>query len=477
MANSRKTPTDFSRSVHWIRSKIARVGGRKIRVVIYARYSTDEQNPQSIEAQVAYCRRFLTALGLSDDELQITVLSDPGISGEIIHRPGILQVLEGIQKRRFDLVVPEDASRLYRNVSATMEFAETAVDHDVRLICINDEVDTADEEYWEDRLYEAARHHAKSNKLTSRRIQRALEDLWEQGAAIGLLKPGYRRMATHPAANGEAEFGPFFDEVDPAQASIILETYRRVAGGEQPWVVAGWLTSIGFPKAANSRSAVWTADNVIALIKRLDYRGVQIWRATARKKKKRTGKRYNRKNESERILTRDMPKLRIVEDWVWYKANEAICARNRNGHVRSGDEHCLAGIPRDSRSPLSNLFFCHCCKQKMHGDGRREGGYRCSICRDGLCWNKASALADLTHHAICGAITKQLRSLGERVGRLAEQAGPLLSDGGRRDVRRIELQREAHEHKTAIDNLNAALETAKVSPQSTILRIGKHEEE
>ena len=84
---------------------------------------------------------------------------------------------------------------------ACVELVNNAVDQDIRMFCINDEVDTADEEYWEDRLYDAARHHARSNKFTSRRIKRAHEELWDQGAAIGMLKPGYRRNPiTRPRA-------------------------------------------------------------------------------------------------------------------------------------------------------------------------------------------------------------------------------------------------------------------------------------
>ena len=46
----------------WVRHPIRMFLGVALRVLIYARYSTDEQNPRSIDAQVAYCRRFLEAL-------------------------------------------------------------------------------------------------------------------------------------------------------------------------------------------------------------------------------------------------------------------------------------------------------------------------------------------------------------------------------------------------------------------------------
>ena len=87
--------------------------GRRLRVLIYARFSTDEQNQLSIEAQISYCKRFLTELGMTDFE--IVVIFDKGISGEIIFRPGINEVRAGIDARQWDLIIVEDCSRLFRN--------------------------------------------------------------------------------------------------------------------------------------------------------------------------------------------------------------------------------------------------------------------------------------------------------------------------------------------------------------------------
>src|SRR4051794_82468 len=80
-------------------------------ILIYARYSTDEQNPRSIEDQVAFCRRFIESLGLTD--VRIEVISDEGKSGELRSRPGIDQVRAGISARRWYLILGEDCSRFF----------------------------------------------------------------------------------------------------------------------------------------------------------------------------------------------------------------------------------------------------------------------------------------------------------------------------------------------------------------------------
>jgi DNA invertase Pin-like site-specific DNA recombinase len=159
---------------------------------MYARYSTEEQDESSIPDQFAYCRRYLETLGYDLKLLVIDEFSDPETSGERVSRPGIDRVADGIEQRKWDLLICEDTSRLFRNSTACCELVETAYDMRMRVIAINDDVDT-DEEGWEDRLHEAANHHAKANRYTSSRIKRKLTSLWHSGAAIGLLKPGYRR--------------------------------------------------------------------------------------------------------------------------------------------------------------------------------------------------------------------------------------------------------------------------------------------
>src|SRR4051812_21828705 len=142
--------------------------GTALRVLIYARYSTEEQNPRSIDAQVAYCRRFLEDLGVKDFTLD--VMSDEGISGEQIWRPGINQVSGGIEAKRWNLILVEDSSRLFRDPQPCIQLVRAAVDQNIRMICMSDYTDTEEKDRWEDQLYEAQRHHAQTNRFTRRRI-------------------------------------------------------------------------------------------------------------------------------------------------------------------------------------------------------------------------------------------------------------------------------------------------------------------
>jgi hypothetical protein len=203
------------------------------------------------------------------------------------------------------------------------------------------------------------------NRRVSKRVKRGLEGLWRKGAAIGLLRPGYKRTPTRPATEHEPAKGPFYDDIDPKWKDVVHETYVKFYRKELPWTVARWLTEQGLPKCGNSTNKEWSDRNAIDLIRRSVYRGVEEYRNTIVRKERESGRHLSVRNEPEEVWTREMPHLRIVEDWLWLGANAAIDERCNHESPPGGAEHPLAGIPRDSRGPLSGLFFCGNCGAKM----------------------------------------------------------------------------------------------------------------
>lgn len=470
-----RTPSRSGPPPFWSRFPIRCPRGRRLRVLCYARYSTEEQDPRSIEDQVAYCRRFLGTFGLRDEDLEITVIYDREISGEVIFRPGIDQVRAGLEIRAWDLIVVEDASRLFRDVAACIELVRIAVDQGIRVVAINDEVDTDDEENWEDRLYEAARHHARTNRDTSKRIKRTHEALFEMGAAIGKLKPGYLRVPFYEDKQSDPHFGPFRDKLDPQWQAVMHEAYERIAREDPPWLVGQFLTERGFPKASGSCSAEYTDKNVVAFIRRDDHRGVQRFRITVSKKILRKGKRKAERNpDPEKVLMRQMPELRVVPDALWLRANDVITERRKCRKApATGRDHPLAGIVRDSRGPLSGVFVCGCCtkKAKMNVDGRGGDGYRCRGVRKRKCWNKATAIVKLTHQRIAGAICDQLRMLDTELDGLLSHVRDIFDDHGLRQGKRDQYEQAAREAAEALDNLGKVAEKAQELPDKILERM------
>lgn len=87
----------------------------KIRFVIYARMSSDEQNPRSPEQQITTIRETIRRLGL--DWSQVEIYIDSGITGKKTKRPQLMKLLDDIisGKLQVDAVVLDVPDRLGRN--------------------------------------------------------------------------------------------------------------------------------------------------------------------------------------------------------------------------------------------------------------------------------------------------------------------------------------------------------------------------
>jgi len=454
---------------------IVQSAGRLLRILLYARYSTDEQKRSSIAAQFRGCRKLLKDWGIEHADIQ--ELSDYEMSGELRNRPGIDQVRLGVQNRAWDLIVAEDSSRLFRNPPACCELVGDAVDNGIRVLLPGDRIDTQNENFMEV-LQDAQIHHSRSNSYTRNRIKRSHDDLWESGAAIGMLKPGYLRRPTLPAAEGREAEGPFFDEIDPKWLPIVHEAFTRVAQHQPPWLVAECLSAAGLPKSANAKREEWNDRNVLELIRRTVYRGLEERRKSVAKKVHRTGKSKLVRNDPGKVETRPMEHLRMVDDDLWYRANAAIDSRVRDGSSSlRGIDHPLAEIPRDSRGPLSNLFLCAACQGKMHMQGRSDGGYRCQHAKNGPCWNRATALRKLTHERISERVVAELLAADGCLDALVRHIESLVASDEPRKRRVQESISLVRELTGKRDRLLVAIENAESDCASLVERLKQREEE
>lgn len=456
-----------------LRQPIEMAFGRPTKALIQARYSTEEQRQTSTEDQIANCRRFLADNLPRDvelDQLVIEVIREPEVSGELLSRPGINEIWSGIESKRWDLIVSEESSRLYRHMTFSHQLFNTAVDAGIRILCPTDYIDTTDED-WPERLSSSQSQHSRANYYNRSRIKRAHQGLWERGAALGSLKVGYRRRPSKPATASAPAEGPYYDEVDEETAAVVREIFDRVAGGEPLWAVADWLTSIGFSKGSHGQKPEWYARNVIELIRRLDYRGEQTFRKKISKQQLTTGRSKLVRNSADAVLTRQAPHLRIVSDHVWYEANAAIDRRRSRLAVPSGADHPLTGKPRDSRGLLATIFVCGICGGPMHGEGRNEGGYRCARAKNYECWNRTTGIREHVHDAVITAVVQAVMSLADCREKLVARVLEIHASGGDLAASQRALQSEESKLTSSIANICLAIEKGGVAMESLVERL------
>jgi hypothetical protein len=114
-----------------LRQPIVPPKNRPLAVLIHARFSTEEQRQSSIDDQIAACRAFLDSgmpKGTKPSQVTVEVIKEPEVSGEIADRPGINQVWAGIEAKRWDVIIAEESSRLYRHHTKAGELFESAAE-------------------------------------------------------------------------------------------------------------------------------------------------------------------------------------------------------------------------------------------------------------------------------------------------------------------------------------------------------------
>ncbi len=459
-------------------SPFVSTSGRRLRVVLYARYSTDEQSPRSIEDQFAKCRRYLSAHGIDDfDEI---LCSDAGISGEQLDRPGINEVRRLIGSGGCDLVVAEDGARLYRQSTMAMGLLETAADAGIRMIAINDHLDTESAE-WRLNAFFSSFKSEMSNRDTASRIIRAMDGLWRDGFAVGALRPGYIRIPSHPATEREPARGPFRDVKDERWTPVIHEAFEMAARGDPLWSIAEYLDSQSFPKSSRSTLSKWTDEPVRTLLRNTIYSGVETFRSFHNVKKYKTGRSVQTPTPPDEVLHRDMPHLAHVPRWLQARAIAELAKRSVHRRPDRIGKTPLTGIPRDSRGPLSLHFFCGICGGKMYREGIL---YTCADSRrrptmnrktNERCWNRCKPHPKIVHAQLSKAILSEILSSRGCIEAVIENLPHFLKEGDRARSKQLRELRE--KEANVIQRCNRLRDAVEEGSGSSTLMAGLNQRE
>lgn len=85
----------------------------KLNCLIYARSATVETDPK-LTSQVELCRHLINSMA-HDGWVHTSTITEPGISGTKLRRPGLLKALAAIKNRSVDVIVTTTLDRLSRD--------------------------------------------------------------------------------------------------------------------------------------------------------------------------------------------------------------------------------------------------------------------------------------------------------------------------------------------------------------------------
>ena len=115
-----------------------------MRAAIYARYSSENQRPESIEDQISSCRRFATDNGFT--VLKDHAHTDYALSGSRKDRDGLNALIAASESKEFEVVLIDDLSRLARDNFLMLSVISNLHFQGIRIVSVSDGLDSDDEE-------------------------------------------------------------------------------------------------------------------------------------------------------------------------------------------------------------------------------------------------------------------------------------------------------------------------------------------
>jgi DNA invertase Pin-like site-specific DNA recombinase len=385
-----------------------------VKAAIYGRYSTDKQRDASIDDQFRECERVARSAGLE----VVARFEDKSISGGTTSRPGYQALLTAARARKFEVIVCEDISRLWRNRA---EFGPRSAElEDLGVHCLTCVGDDTRRDGWGlvIQIKQAVAEHAR--RESSYRTRRGLEGNAIAGKPTGGRAFGY--IAARDSAVGRIE-------IDEAQAAIVRRIFDMYASGVSPRTIAATLNAEGVPSPGASwnrtvrrRDRKWLASAIhgdvnrgTGILNNRRYVGVTLW---GRSEWKRSA--ADSKNRKHKLLAVGSAhetveeRLRIVSDELWQK----VKARQKGIHagvgklVRGGFRQRAPGAGRPAKYLFSGLLACGVCDASFVI--RNRTCYACASWWNGAaCTNSINVPRETVEEVMLGGIREDLTDPAE----------------------------------------------------------------
>ena len=313
-----------------------------LRCALYARYSSDQQRPASIEDQSRVCREHAEREGWK----LAGAYRDAAASGASVSlRPGVQALLEDARRGVFEIVVAEaldpvsrdqaDVALLYMHLRFAGVMIVTLSEGEISKLHVGLK----------------GTMNALFLKDLAAKTHRGFRGRVEAGKSGGGICYSYDAVKLHDDADepmrGERR-------INEAEAEIVRRIFREFAAGTSPRAIARRLNEESIPGAKDRLRS----DSVLrghakrgtGLLNNELYIGRLVWNRQRFMKNPDTGKRVARINPAEEWIVTEVPELRIVDDELWQ------AAKARQGEI---SDRCATAIAATRAAHANRLNSNH----------------------------------------------------------------------------------------------------------------------
>jgi len=384
-----------------------------MRAAIYARYSSENQRPESIDDQVSACRKLAAARGHVVDDAQI--YADVAASGARKDRAGLSALLQAAERHEFDVLLIDDLSRLARNTLLMLSVLEELRFNGVRVLSVADGLDSNDEEANVGIQVRGIFNELQLTDLRKKTLRGQIGQK-QRGFIVGEATFGFRSVPVGTVRmdkKGRPRPEGYRMVIEAREAAVVLRIFQEFADGRaESWIVRR-LNKESTP--GRRRSKGWSPATIHRMLRSEKYIGQWIWNRTQTRRDPKTGRRRQfPKPESEWFVSRD-ESLRIVPQALWDRVQERLGEVRKTwpgGKGRRGFEKQKAGyVAQFPAELLSGAMVCGVCGGAIvKASGKSGGYYGCLGGAKAKCANRLLVRRTLAERIILAAVREKLAS-------------------------------------------------------------------
>lgn len=327
-----------------------------VTAVLYARYSSDNQREESVDAQVRAIKEFTKRQGITLLERQYI---DRAKSATSDRRPAFQQMIKDVAKGGVDYVIVHKLDRFARDKYDSAIYKRKLKEAGVQLLSVTEKLDASPESVITESVLEGMAHYYSAN--LSREVLKGMRETAMQCKFTGGMAPlGYDvGIDKHFVINEEEKV-------------IIQSIFKWYLEGYGYNAILGFINERGWK---TKRGGYFTKGGIHTILKNEKYKGVYKYNQITGRGK--FAKEAQLRMKDEEIVIRiegGMPAIISEED---FQAVQEKLQANKK----------MAGSEKAKRPYLlTGVIFCGECRASMQGVTRsnekkvRPSTYRCS-CR------------------------------------------------------------------------------------------------
>ncbi len=423
---------------------------------IYARYSSDKQNQETITVQVDKCKEFCDR----QDILVCETFVDEAKSGTTEGgREAYARMLDMAGKGFFDAIVAYKYDRIGRSfVEAVRSIGDLERFYNVAVYSATE----PSEPLVRNILLSVAENFSRQ---LSARVHDALASNAGQGFHCGGPVPyGYVAIKTS-SGRTDRKGNPIMHsilEVDPEQAEVVRRVFKDYVDGLSMTQIACRLNESGVPTPDGD---AWDRSGIQYILYNETYRGWRVWNKRKKLRKPDGKMTLRRRPRSEWVITKEAHPA-IVDDDLWNAVEET---RRRSARYRQEGGGALTFY---SKHLLTGMMKCEECGGNFISHAMLRNGkapylyYRCGYHDrrgNAVCSNNVNIQQERLERAVLDLLQREILAK-QTVKMLIEdvrEAWNSQKDGTKGELERVE--RELRKVEREITNLVSAIKATGIS--------------